>query len=109
MLELAWEKTGTPPPALLRKPNLTPDLHLYVEAFYTLSGFRAPGFSGPGPLLFADILAYARLVGYTTVDEQLFFVSVIQAADGAFQEYAAKKSKAETAKSKAKPSRPRSR
>ena len=90
------------PPALARKPEVTIDLHVYIEAFFTLSSFRSPGFSGPGPLLFADILRYAELVGYTTNADRLFFVEVIQGAESAYQAHVAKKQASQQAAAKKK-------
>lgn len=73
------------PPALREQPAITPEHRFYFDAFFFLSRFRSPGFSGPGALNFADVLSYARLLGYTSEDEILFFSDVMAACDGAYQ------------------------
>jgi hypothetical protein len=81
----SYEKTGIVPPALASKPDLTVDVAFYIEAFYFLSGFRSQGFSGPGSLLFSDIIRYAELVGYTASEDIQFFASVMLSCDIAFR------------------------
>ena len=57
-----------------------------MESFYFLSAFRTAGFSSINPLNFSDLVQYARLVGYTSDDDVLFFLEVMVAADQAFLE-----------------------
>lgn len=73
------------PPALKDQPVLTEEHRFYFDAFFFLSRFRGPGFSGPGPLNFSDVLRYAELVGYTDEAEQIFFSEVMAACDDAYR------------------------
>lgn len=46
--------------------------------------------SGPESLLFADIIRYAQLSGYTSADEILFFSGIMRACDEVFMSHVAK-------------------
>lgn len=54
------------------------------------------------PLSFQDIIAYAKLVGYTGADEVLFFARLVAVCDNIYLQRAADKQKAQ-AKSNSKP------
>ena len=81
------------PAALKEQPVITPEHRFYFDAFFFLSRFRAPGFSGPGALNFTDVLSYCRLLGYTSENEILFFSEVMAACDGAYQTHIHESSK----------------
>ena len=69
------------PPALRSRPDITPDLAFYLEAFFFLSGFRSYSMGGPSPIPLSAISEYARLIGYTSSDDILFLAEVVNACD----------------------------
>lgn len=93
------------PQALLSRPKLTRDSLFYLEAFFFLSGFRSYGMSGPLPIALSEIAEYARLVGYNTSDDILFFVEIVHACDMVYLRKAAEDQKASAAASKPKAGR----
>ena len=79
-------------------------MRFYIEAFFVLSGFRMPGFSGAGPIPLEAILRYGELFGYTSREDQLYFLDVIRALDSVFMAYSKEKSDEEAEKRKRKKS-----
>lgn len=81
-----WQNTGTVPPALLARPEVTEDVSFYLAAYSFLARFRLPGFSGPGPLAFDSLIGYAKLAGYTESEEIQFFCEAMAGMDDAARE-----------------------
>lgn len=55
--------------------------------------------SGPLPLVLSEVAEYARLIGYNTSDDILFFVETIHACDMVYLQKAADEQKAQSASS----------
>lgn len=85
-LHEAWRRTGQIPPALLRQPEMTPDLEFYLDAYSFLSAFRQPGFSEAGPLAYDSLVRYAEVAGYTSADDIQFFSEALLVCDQAARE-----------------------
>lgn len=86
MLYEVWQQTGKIPPALQNRPDLTPDLSFYLDAYSFLASFRSPGFSDIGPLAYDSLVQYAQLAGYTEADDIQFFCEAMLACDHAARE-----------------------
>jgi hypothetical protein len=95
VLERNFEQTGVEPPALANRPEENLIANFILSAFSTLSNHRQSGGMGMSALAFQDIIAYARLVGYTGADEILFFARLIAVCDNIYLQRAADKQKAQ--------------
>jgi hypothetical protein len=105
VLYQTWESTNKIPPALERRPETTLELRFYLESFFKLSNFRTAGFSSVGPIQLPDILAYAEMLGYTSLEDRLFFVDMISALDNEYRRLAHDKQERESkSKRKSNPS-----
>jgi len=73
-------------------PDVPMGLDLYLTAFWELTTCRQPGFSGPGPIPWAEIAGYAVAMG---LDERQFddLVYYIRVLDVAYLEHRAKAAK----------------
>jgi len=100
MLYNAWTSSGKVPPALEKRPDVTPDIQFYLQSFFRLSNFRTMGFSSIGSIPMPDILAYAEMVGYTSVEDRAFFVDMITALDIEYRNLAHEKQERESEQKK---------
>jgi len=68
------------PAALQRRPKLYPWCVHYLEAFHTLSGSRALGFGGAGPIPLSEIRAYFEIFE-VPLDDRPVWVRMMRALD----------------------------
>ncbi len=67
MLEIA-EQSGVTPPALLKRPELLPELKLAYRVWQELSGSRQQAFSGVGLIPFSEFFLYCFVHGFSRSD-----------------------------------------
>ena len=96
----SWASTGKLPPALEKRPDVTHDVQFYLQSFFKLSNFRTMGFSSMGAIPMQDILAYAEMVGYTSIEDRAFFVDMITALDIEYRNLAHEKQERESEQKK---------
>lgn len=89
------------PPALEKRPEESFVVDFILSSFTSLSHYRQSGGLGLSPLAFQDVVAYARLVGYTATDDILFFARLVTVCDTLYLQRATDKQKAQS-KSKSK-------
>ena len=99
---MSYRKTGIVPPALLSKPDVTPDMHFYLDAFNLLSGFRGSSGFGANPLSYGSVADFAEKVGYNQPGDYFFFLDMMSALDSEFLRIIAER-KPKPAVSKNKP------
>ena len=96
----SWAASGKLPPALEKRPDVTPDVQFYLQSFFRLSNFRTMGFSSMGSIPMADILAHAEMVGYTSMEDRAFFVDMMTALDIEYRNLAHEKQEREAEQKK---------
>lgn len=82
------------PPALLRKPEVSPGLDRYLTAFWDLTSERQLGaMGGCGSIPWTAIDRYAARQGLDDLDDFERFRSIIRAMDGAYLAHVAEVTK----------------
>ena len=91
-IDAAIEKGRPLPDWYLDEPPIIPSDSFYLDAFDSLSTTRQMGMSGPGPIPWNQVLAFATDVGF---DEEMIviFKDVIKSMDIAYLNWAAESSK----------------
>jgi len=95
-------------PALVNRPELLPDLTMYMEAYGTLARSR-PGEGAPERIPFRDIVAVCDLFRVRTVQGRLNMVHAVQTIDAEALLIAKEKAEAEAAKLEKERKAPKSR
>lgn len=86
-----WQPEDWVPRQVQTMPELWWHLQEVWEAFWQLSHCRPVTMAGPGAITFTDLAAYLRVFGDDDREEQQWFVSLIQAMDGTFLQFYARK------------------
>lgn len=81
LAEERLEAGEAPPKALVDRPELSPGLRLYFDAFTDIDKDRPSGLGGIGAIPFTSIDAYARRIGIDAPDEFRMFMHLIQRMD----------------------------
>lgn len=90
LLDLA-KADGEEPPALARKPKLTPWHKSFMDCFNTLSSSRNYTSAGPASIPYPFILSWLDEHNIHDLSEREEFVSVVQAIDNAYISHTHKK------------------
>lgn len=89
LYEIAFRSRSTPQ-ALLDRPVVGLDLHIFIEAYLALNASRQIGFGGPQPIGMESLAVYYQMTPLTDWDE---YLEIVQAMDMAFLDEFAKRSK----------------
>ena len=82
------------PPALKNRPRLPSHLLGYYEAYHCLKRHRTKSEAGLNPISYESIVKYAEVNGYRYPTETFnYFLTLVQACDDAFLDFAYEKQK----------------
>ena len=98
-------------PALQNRPTLSQWVSEYWGAFQVLSGSRAAGQGGIGPIPLSEIVAYMECIYLHDVDDRLVFITMIQGLDSVYVKFINERAaqRAERNRKQAAQKRPRKR
>lgn len=89
MLWARYDQTGDIPSPLLNRPDITPEIAWYLDAFFLLNSSRQTGMS-VGRIPLSEVTNYALVFG-TIGDDLKDFCSIISRLDAAYLEWVDKK------------------